>query len=720
MRNADSAFDYCPRYVRNIINSLAVLALFFAGTARADIFEFSYYATVSPAEDWSFVGGQFAGDSRADVAAYHPSDGSVWVGKNMGSRFAFTRYATVSPAEDWSFVGGQFAGDSLTDVAAYHPSDGSVWVGKNTGSRFAFTRYATVSPAEDWSFVAGQFAGDSLTDVAAYHPSDGSVWVGENTGSRFAFTRYATVSPAAGWSFAGGQFAGDSRADLAAYHPSDGSVWVGKNTGSRFAFTRYATVSPAEDWSFVAGQFAGDSRADLAAYHPSDGSVWVGKNTGSRFAFTNYATVSPAEDWSFVAGQFAGDSLTDVAAYHPSDGSVWVGENVEGVRRQLRISRFTTTNLSNTEADIILDDATAILQKVDGANDVACDVTMARKGAVTEFDAGDGSIDSEQEFYDIIALPGEVKVVNQINWCGGLKPAVVGCAPRPGDSLVVKRTTQEGIVWAHEFGHNQGLAHRSFPVYALMNGISNPLNRRINEDECQAFRADDTALFSGATVMSQLDEDSHHRDAQLLDVEDFVRQFFIQGIPYDQARQYDASAIPTLLEMLNDAAEEAYWTNIVVVLSIIGDDSAVEPLISFIEAGGEVEPLTPEHYDAKTSAIMSLGYLINKSGNQQALDYLKKSLAPQDWSARDVKGLAPFQESIAERNADFSKHAILGLSLSGHPEAAKALRSMQQPAKNAAQGAFQAQVVDLVFNALKENQKIANQGLADYYRSAQP
>ena len=48
------------------------------------------------------------------------------------ANFSFSRYATVSPAEDWSFVSGQFAGDRKADVVGYHPSDGSLWVGRNT------------------------------------------------------------------------------------------------------------------------------------------------------------------------------------------------------------------------------------------------------------------------------------------------------------------------------------------------------------------------------------------------------------------------------------------------------------------------------------------------------------------------------------------------------------------------------------------------------------
>jgi hypothetical protein len=60
---------------------LTALVLAYPLAAHAD-FWFTRYGTVKPASGWSFVAGQFAGDSRADVTAYHPSDGSLWVGRN--------------------------------------------------------------------------------------------------------------------------------------------------------------------------------------------------------------------------------------------------------------------------------------------------------------------------------------------------------------------------------------------------------------------------------------------------------------------------------------------------------------------------------------------------------------------------------------------------------------------------------------------------------------
>ena len=155
----------------------------------------------------------------------------------------------------------------------------------------------------------------------------------------------------------------------------------------------------------------------------------------------------------------------------------------------LSISRYTTSTLDNATADSILAEATDVLQVNNGGvGDVACDVTFTRDGGVTTFSTGDGSIDSQAEFNTVIALPGKVKVVNQITYCGGFGGGIVGCAPNPGSSQVVTRWTTihlEGIIWAHEYGHTQGLPHRSgsFVMNASLAGRST----RVNSTECNAY-----------------------------------------------------------------------------------------------------------------------------------------------------------------------------------------------------------------------------------------
>jgi hypothetical protein len=151
------------------------------------------------------------------------------------------------------------------------------------------------------------------------------------------------------------------------------------------------------------------------------------------------------------------------------------------VNHDLQIQRYTNTNLTNAEADQILADASTILQTNDGGADVECEVSFSRDGDVTAFNTGDGSVDSSAEFNTMLALSGYVAVVNQINWCGALIPNVIGCAPVPGSSMVVVRyiPSQEGILWAHEYGHTKGLPHRNDDPNAVMNGIINSTHRRI-------------------------------------------------------------------------------------------------------------------------------------------------------------------------------------------------------------------------------------------------
>jgi hypothetical protein len=457
------------------------------------------------------------------------------------------------------------------------------------------------------------------------------------------------------------------------------------------------------------------------------------------------------------------------------------------VNQNLQVSRFTTSIMANGDADAIFAAASPVLQVNHGAGDVACPVAFTRNGNVSVFATGDGSIDSAAEFNAVIGLPGWVKVVNQINWCGGLLPNVIGCAPVPGNSLAVVRFTNalEGILLAHEFGHNRGLSHRNDDPNAVMNGTIGATRLRVTAAECTAFQNTAAALVAAALVMpeggsemaasttgpttattpmaqagsetmpgggagmapgpdvvpmptdavgmtpapgeetmpeggirAETDEEllpDGESSRALTDVRDFVRQIFIHGVPYEEATQFGASAVPVLLEMLNDPQEAPYWANIVVVLGMIGGEDVIDPLIAFIEE--DTPNVTREIHAAKTSALMSLGYILNRTGSPRVLNYLVESTSLETWEERSVEGVASFQPGIEERNEDFSKFAILGLALSGRPEAAEALRSLQRPTGSAEQRAFQAQVSDLISESLEENRKIAEEGLADYYEA---
>lgn len=206
--------------------------------------------------------------------------------------------------------------------------------------------------------------------------------------------------------------------------------------------------------------------------------------------------------------------------------------------------------------------------------------------------------------------------------------------------------------------------------------------------------------------------------ASEMDIKNFVRQTFIHGVPYEEADRYGANDVDTLLGMLADPSQENYWSNIVVTLCIIGDERAVDPIISFIKSS--TGQLSHSQYTAKTSAIMAFGYLINKSGNRKALDYLKESLDPDTWVERGMRWSSPYQTSAVDRDMQLSIMAILGLALSGNFEAREALLSLQRAPKTEAAKRLQAQASDVISEALNANKIIAEEGLVDYYRKKRP
>lgn len=164
----------------------------------------------------------------------------------------------------------------------------------------------------------------------------------------------------------------------------------------------------------------------------------------------------------------------------------WLGE---AKVYQVQVSRHITTPLDDAQADAILSEFTSVLQRNDGLGDVATFLQLVRAGEVTTF-ATPGIINSNADFDAVLAEPGQVKVLNQINWCGAFISNVVGCAYVPGNSIVVIRhapTIAEGILWAHELGHNKGLNHRE-ELDAVMYPALYTSNKKVNQAESDAYQ----------------------------------------------------------------------------------------------------------------------------------------------------------------------------------------------------------------------------------------
>lgn len=232
----------------------------------------------------------------------------------------------------------------------------------------------------------------------------------------------------------------------------------------------------------VAGAPAPAMRADQPGEWPFPGTRL--RAAGPLAKSLLLATIDGAQCWADGLCRFAGCQTPD-----PDCGPSNVPGHVD-----MSITRHTSSVLSNTTADLILESASDTLQTNNsGGDDVACDVTLARSGSVTTFTTGDGSIDSDDEYDAVLAVPGTVKVVNQITWCGEDPiTSALGCAPVPGTSQIVVitgLTHLDGIVWAHEYGHTQGLNHRAANnTRFVMNSAVQGRSTRVSTAECDAVR----------------------------------------------------------------------------------------------------------------------------------------------------------------------------------------------------------------------------------------
>jgi hypothetical protein len=379
--------------------------------------------------------------------------------------------------------------------------------------------------------------------------------------------------------------------------------------------------------------------------------------------------------------------------------------------QQLNVSKHAQSQLADTDAKTIFSQASAVLQSKDGSDDIACNVTFSLAGSVSKFDLPTpAEIDTPDDFRAVCSRPGYVHVVNAINDCAGLtRPGIGGCSDTPGKCIIVVRLDnpvppdEEGLLWAHEYGHTKGLQHRH-DENALMNPYLGTTERRVNAAECKAFtgHAQGGANSRGGTPKPSIVE--------------FVHRTYAEGIPFELASSYTHEDAQRLIAMLENPEEKPYLTNIVVTLGMIADPTAVQPLRSFIEKGeGSIDPQTLR---AKTSALIALGYVVNRHKDESALTYLAQGLNPKNWKDKNLKWTLRGTEDAEQRNISLIKASALGLGISGTPEAATALNSAQFTIQAVDPTASSA-VNPVIEHALSVNKTIQQEGLLKYHLQIQ-
>ncbi len=385
-----------------------------------------------------------------------------------------------------------------------------------------------------------------------------------------------------------------------------------------------------------------------------------------------------------------------------------------GYGNDIAVTRHKNSPLSSSDAATIVSQATSVIQSN------SCNVPLR----LSPTDIGifnvpiTGTVDNPDEFTDVCSQPGYVHVVAQIHYCRTAQGDINGCSKLGGSCVIVVRDATDiaGPLWAHEYGHTKGLHHRvPDDPNALMNQWVTAQSRQLVKKECDAFKAGAPMQIARHNV--------HYRAVAFqqrleppegkVDVLEFVHRRYAEGVPYEIASSYSREDARKLLRLMETPEKEKpYLPSIVTTLGMIGDPLGVEPLITFVEQGSGT--LESPIFRAKTSALIALGYIINKSRDERALSYLAKGVDPSTWLDKKLEWRPPVEGKRTDLALALVKSSILGLALAGTPEAEKAL-GLAAKFNFAGEPEMTQESQRAVTRALALNKRIQQQGLKQYY-----
>ncbi|WP_448586393.1 hypothetical protein [Thermaurantiacus sp.] len=186
------------------------------------------------------------------------------------------------------------------------------------------------------------------------------------------------------------------------------------------------------------------------------------------------------------------------------------------------------------------------------------------------------------------------------------------------------------------------------------------------------------------------------------EIRTLARTQYFEGVPYDLVRSFPpAVAQPVLLKLLADPAEKDSWPNAAAMLGMIGNAEVASTLIDFITRG-DGRALSPVETRAKSSAILGLGYLAQRTGSPAAVSFLASAARPGGVRVNWQSGLAA---DAAARDRQLAETATLALGLAATPASRKALDSVSRSAVGE----------DVVAEAIRTHEAVRRDGMLGYY-----
>lgn len=368
----------------------------------------------------------------------------------------------------------------------------------------------------------------------------------------------------------------------------------------------------------------------------------------------------------------------------------------------LRVARHVDQRLGVVELDAIFRTASDVLQSVEfNCPDLATNVTFVRDGDIETFNEGNAVVTTEAQLDDLFALPQDFKVVEAMIGVCGSEPSdlttLLGCAFSNGSVVIIADAPPD--VWAHEWGHVQGLGHRDNCGSNLMHA-SNLETDAVNQRERAAFLSPGPKL-SAAQDSLQKTEDAAGiepdsccpREWERADGEPLAAWLdrvlprrYLAGVPAilsvalgadrdgQNARRGEQFLGPVVRSAFSEPSDTQRRANIARLAGLSGAADAVPELIAAVLA--PAGPLSRDEFNGCTEAILALGRLAPADPSGAAMAFLVSGTDPTNWPGRGVKW--SFGKHQGERlHRLLVKLCIMGLGLAESDDALAHLRELR-------------------------------------------
>ncbi len=352
----------------------------------------------------------------------------------------------------------------------------------------------------------------------------------------------------------------------------------------------------------------------------------------------------------------------------------------------LTVARHAGQSLSEATVDAIFSEASELLQVKDPAcDDVACPVTFQRSGSLGTFTTASTFVTTEAQLDAIFAEDEDFKVVTMMTGvCGVTDPGdmseILGCASAGGSVVIVSNAPAD--VWAHEWGHVQGLYHRDDCATNIMHSYN--LNTdAVNETEKTAFLTPTPSGFFKNHRLMDTPIACATFDFANLSGEDFAtwlrdllsRQYssgfpkaLLDGIPEEVTEEH-------LLPLMSCGSNEHARANAFRIAGLIGKTGLIEPIIEYLRS---VEgPLATEQIAATNEAILALGRLAYLDDSGAAISFLIARTSPEAWTDQSLCAATNLAEpSVSSLDEVLARISVMSLGICEHPDALSHLSAM--------------------------------------------